>query len=107
MFDNVGEKIEGIATFVFYLGVTVSILLGLYYFYTGLCMEGHYIANTKEILIVEGIVIPFLGGFISWIISLLVYGLGLLIENSSRIVYSLHEIEVNLDKNNHYSINNF
>lgn len=68
MFNNIGEKIKGIASLSCYIGIGCSILMGLLLLMTfGLI----------------GILVAVFGSFLAWVGSLAVYGFGQLVENSN------------------------
>ena len=75
MFDNIGGKIKGVAAAVCWLGIIISIIVGI-----DLC------ASDEEVLTVVGIVVIFLGSLSSWIGSFVLYGFGQLVENSDKLV---------------------
>lgn len=71
MFNNIGEKIKGMACFVFAFGIVISLIFGL-------VMLVNYGFS--------GILVILLGSVLSWILSFVLYGLGQLIENSDILV---------------------
>lgn len=74
MFNNIGGKIKGLASFICWLGIIGSVLGGIV-----LMMMG------DELGIILGIVVALVGSLISWIGSFLLYGFGQLIYNSDVI----------------------
>lgn len=68
MFNNIGEKIKGIASLSCYIGIGCSVLMGLLLLMTPFR--------------VVGILVALFGSFSAWVGSLAVYGFGQLIENS-------------------------
>lgn len=73
MYDNIGEKIKGLAKFVAILGSIAMILLGIFLF------------AEDEDLIPLGLVVFFFGPVFSWILSWLTYGFGELIDKTCNI----------------------
>jgi len=73
MFDNVGNKIKDVAELFCWLGILCSILLGL-----GLILS----LNVSIIGIFIGIVVIIVGSFMSWVGSLITYGIGEMVQNS-------------------------
>ncbi|MBQ2914119.1 MAG: zinc-ribbon domain-containing protein [Clostridia bacterium] len=71
MFDNIGGKIKGFASFLTWVGIIVSVIVGII-----------YISNDNVGI---GILIIAIGSLSSWLSSWLLYGFGELIENSSII----------------------
>lgn len=76
MFDNVGDKIKGVAKVFCWLGIIVSVLVGIVLMMVGV--------NTRngEMTFIVGIVITVVGSLLSWIGSLITYGIGELVQNS-------------------------
>lgn len=76
MFNNVGNKIKGVAKVFCWLGIIGSVIGGLSMIYIGL--------NSRhgEELIIYGLLITVLGSLLSWIGSLFTYGFGELVQNS-------------------------
>ena len=78
MYKNIGKKIENVAIGWFILTSLSSILLALF-----ICdsFTAHFAIQTLLFIIIVS-----LGIFISWVISLFIYGFGRLIENSDTMV---------------------
>ncbi len=72
MFNNIGQKIKGLALASSILGIIASILVGI-----GLS------ASVNPFL---GLILAILGSFICWISSFVLYGFGELVDNSSKLV---------------------
>ncbi len=68
LYNNIGEKIKGLAVFEFAIGVAASIIYGMF---VG--------ANDLEKSLGEILLIIVLGVVASWLSSLLIYGFGELI----------------------------
>ena len=77
MFDNIGGKIKGIAKFICYLGILLSVIGGTIIFFFGI--------DTKTNLFWVGLLVIAGGTLSSWLGSLATYGFGELIENSTII----------------------
>ena len=71
MYNNIGEKIKGLATFFFLFGAAVSVIAGL-----ALLSDGSGI---------WGIVLMIGGAFVSWVSSWLLYAFGELVEDVHAI----------------------
>lgn len=90
MFSNIGGKIKGLAKFVCWAGIVLSILLGILtmvgssqinYSYS----YGSYNSSSSGMGILSGLLIIVVGGLSSWLGSLALYGFGELIDNTSYI----------------------
>ncbi len=75
MFDNIGKKIKGLAKAVTFIGILLSILLGML-----------YLVNSD---VPSGILTIVLGCLGSWLGSLVLYGFGELVDCVQRIADSL------------------
>ena len=78
MFDHIGGKIKAVAKAVCWIGISLSILLGLILL-IALSTE------SPAIGIAVAIPVTVLGAFLSWIGSFTLYGYGELIELSAKI----------------------
>ena len=81
MFNNIGGKIKILAQVVFWLGITVSFLVGI------------ILISQDENTVLIGFLVLVLGSLFSLIGSFMTYGFGQLIENSDILV-----AEKNADK---------
>ena len=84
MFDNIGEKIKGLAKATFIIMSIISIMVGLVVLY--------------EELIGLSLFLIFICPIISWISSWILYGFGEMITNTSEIKDSLGDISHNTEK---------
>lgn len=76
MFNNVGNKIKGIAETFCWIGIVGSLI-------TGACLVGQGIESySYEYMITMGIVVMVAGSLVSWIGSLITYGIGEMVQNS-------------------------
>ena len=100
MFNNVGGKIKAVAATITWIGIGISVLLGLI----------TMLASSRMLL--TGILTILIGSLVSWVSSLTLYGFGQLIENSDILVartkndeckYSYFEMENNADKSKQQS----
>lgn len=71
MFDNIGSKIKGCAYATFFLGVIASIISGI-----------TLSVSVGDIIVVLTIMLGSVG---SWIVSLLIYGFGELVDKTCDI----------------------
>lgn len=79
MFSNIGGKIQGLAKFTAWLGIIISIILGLLFLAFGSDTEvGGYASFI-------GILIIILGSLSSWISSWVLYGFGELIVRTTEV----------------------
>lgn len=77
MFNNIGGKIKALASLFTWIGIIISLVIGLLFIF----------ADSHGVVI--GILIIVIGSLMSWISSWLLYGFGDLIENSSIIARKL------------------
>ena len=89
MFNNIGGKIKGLAKFICWAGIVLSILLGVATMLGGSQINyssyGSYSRSSSGVGILSGVLIIVFGGVGSWLSSLGLYGLGELIDNTSYI----------------------
>ena len=69
MFENIGSKIKGVARVFFIIGCIISVLAG-------------FILMTNTSYIILGYVVILVGILLSWLSTILLYGIGQLVENS-------------------------
>ncbi len=84
MFDNIGGKIKGVAQFIAWVGIILTVIL---FFILTISGEEELIALSFVILIV--------GCLGSWLSSLTLYGFGQLVENSDSLV-KINSINANI-----------
>ena len=87
MFNNIGNKIKGFATFLTIIGIIASIIVGIILIISGASL--YYGGGT---LILAGILAMVVGSLISWISSFVLYGFGQLIDSTERIEYMVYDI---------------
>ncbi len=75
MFDNIGKKIKSLATVITWIGIILWCLIGFSLFRDG-----------KTAL--YGLLVMVGGGILSWLSSLLLYGFGELVDNSTVLAES-------------------
>lgn len=74
MFKNIGSKIKSLAEIICWIGIVISVLIGIAW---------------MENSIIGGILIAIIGSGISWIGSFFAYGFGELIEKTSEIATNI------------------
>ena len=74
LFSNIGSKIKNLASVIAWIGIILSVILGIVTFETSAGL---------------GFLIMIFGGLVSWIGSFILYGFGQLIENTDEIRKSL------------------
>ena len=79
MFGNIGSKIKTLTQINAWIGIIISVILGI------------SIMGTDEDLIFIGILTMGLGSLLSWISSFIFFGFGQLIENSDTLIKILNE----------------
>lgn len=84
MFDNVGEKIKGMARFVFIAGIVASAIGAIVLWANN---------NSYTPTVLSGILVLVSGTISSWITAILVYGFGELIESTQDIRRTLKGTE--------------
>lgn len=84
MFDNIGDKIKGLAIFVTIVGCVVSLIFAISYW------------NASHFW--DGFLIFICGPLLSWVGSFVLYGFGELIEKTNRIEESNRKIQMLMKK---------
>ena len=69
MFDNIGEKIKTLAKVLCWVGIGLSVIIGI---------------NAMDYSASSGVLIIFIGSLISWVSSFFSYGFGELIERTAE-----------------------
>lgn len=69
MYDDIGDRIKTLAKVIAWIGIIVSVVVGIVTITTGI-----------------GIIVLILGPLLSWLSTLVLYGLGQLIENTDILV---------------------
>lgn len=82
MFTNIGSKIKTLAKILAWIGIIVSIIIGIRYVILG-------IENLQSEFVVLGFLCTLIGSLLSWISSFCLYGFGQLVENSDKLIATL------------------
>ena len=85
MYENVGKKIKGVATFFCWAGIIASFVYAGILFYNAIKVSNYYSfnASNKQFFL---IIIILIGGVaISWLASLTLYGFGELVDRAVSI----------------------
>ena len=95
MFKNIGGKIKGLAKFFCWLGIVVSVIIGVTMI-VGAIMGGPKpsygrFTTTNSAMIVAGVLVIVFGSLLSWVGSFALYGFGELVDNSRKLVESKKE----------------
>lgn len=85
MFNNIGGKIKGLAKFMCWLGIILSVIIGILLIMSATNRNGYY-RSTDSATVVYGIIVIVVGSLLSWIGSFVLYGFGELVDNSSKLV---------------------
>ena len=99
MFENIGDKIKGYASFTAFLGMGLSIVIGLVLSRLGA------ISNEGSLRFC-GIVIGIGGCLSSWVGSFVLYGFGQLVENSDILVLEAKKKPVTISTASRQCTNN-
>lgn len=90
LYDNIGEKLKGLAKIIFIIEAIISVIIGLLCLFSG---EG---------LFILGLLTLILGPFIAWISSWVLYAFGELVEktcdnenNTRNILKKMNEKPIN------------
>lgn len=84
MFKNIGGKIKGLAKFICWVGIIVSIIIGVAMI-AGANQSNGLNTYTNNSMIVGGILVIVFGILASWVGSFTLYGFGELVDNSSKL----------------------
>ena len=80
LFSNVGKKIKTVAVVFCWIGIIAAVLAGLAMIGVGLLMSD---LEDKIAMILGGIGVALVGSVMSWLGSLVIYGFGELVDNST------------------------
>ena len=90
MFDNIGGKIKGLASFICWMGIIACVIAGIAMISSA--TQGRY---TDEAMVWTGIGVGVLGSLLSWVSSFVLYGFGTLVENSEQLSLIASEMKKN------------
>ena len=79
MFNNIGQKIKAAAKFLCWVGIISSIVVG----FTWMMLPWTVGTNNLVRETVCGILVMAIGPLVSWLWSIILYGFGQLIENTT------------------------
>jgi len=92
MFNNIGGKIKGLAKFLCWLGIILSVIIGVIMIIAAASSRSYTFDSYGEKItlstggsIVAGILVIVFGSLASWIGSFFMYGFGELVENSKKV----------------------
>ncbi len=88
MFDNIGGKIKTLAKVLCWIGIILSIILGIVAIIGGASQSSSsygYSSRSSGASVLGGILTMVLGSLGSWISSFFAYGFGQLIEDTEAI----------------------
>ena len=86
-YDNIGSKIKGLAQLAFAIEAIAAVITGI------------ALMATHRTLILYGLLVLFIGPFLAWVSSWLLYGFGQLIENSDIIAAEYNRKNEKYEKN--------
>lgn len=81
MFENIGGKIKTLAKVICWIGIILSLLVGVALIVTGLVAGG----TNGITAVVYGVLIAVMGSFLSWIGAFVTYGFGEIVDNTRKI----------------------
>ena len=98
MFENIGGKIKGLAKFVCWAGIIISVIAGIVMIVQGSEINNSYYSRgAGTSLIVGGLMTMIIGSLLSWLGSLTLYGFGELVENSTNCASTLEKQKRTID----------
>lgn len=101
MFNNIGEKIKKVAFVVFIICSTVCVLVGFTYIIASISLGATttYGETASSTYVLTGILYIIIGPLGSWLSSIVLYGFGELVSNSTILANTVSNKE-NLSTNN-------
>ncbi len=99
MFSNIGRKIKGLAKFLCWFGIILSVVFGFLIIFNTVNLSfndnyGSYYRNAASAVnaasVIAGLLVMGIGSVCSWLSSLVLYGFGQLVENSDDIKQRLY-----------------
>lgn len=104
MFNNIGEKIKKVAFIFFILSATICVLVGFSYIIADISLSATttYGETTSSTFILTGILYIIIGPLASWLSSIVLYGFGELVANSTILANTVSN-EENLSTGNQQS----
>lgn len=88
MFDNPGELIKKVAKIVFIIGIIITVISSIYVFLLYARIEMGFLRT-----IITSIVVLVIGLISSWLSTIVLYGMGELIDNSTKMIDAIYVIE--------------
>lgn len=93
MFNNIGCKIKGLAKFICWVGIIISVLSGIAVILGGASGRSYgsdyygerFASHSAGGAIIVGILIIVIGSILSWVSSFVLYGFGELVDNSRKV----------------------
>lgn len=103
MFNNIGEKIKKVAFVVFIICSTVCVLVGFAYIIASISLgtTTTYGETASSTYVLTGILYIIIGPLGSWLSSIVLYGFGELVSNSTILANTVSNKE-NLSTNNQH-----
>ena len=101
MFDNIGGKIKGLAKVICWIGIIISVIVGIILLANSTIDYGKGIFGGKQtdpLMVAAGLGVMIVGSLFSWLGSFVLYGFGQLVENSSSIRFDLSQMKGKMDK---------
>lgn len=76
MYNNIGEKVKGLAKVVAFLGILGSVIYGIVLIVQGAKLNSYYPSEAGSALIGTGFAVMIVGSLVSWISSWALYAIG-------------------------------
>lgn len=90
MFDNIGNKIKDLAIFICWIGIGVSVVIGMILLVMGSsAADSRYTEDAAPGFYIAGFAVAAVGSLLSWVGSFFMYGFGELIEDTQKIRESI------------------
>ena len=94
MFNNIGSKIKGLATFLFWMTAIIALLAGIIVIFIGIGFGSDSSNGSSILSIFSGIGIAVGGFILAWIQNFLLYGFGELIDSNQKILQCLEKNKI-------------
>ena len=94
MFDHIGSKLRGLAKLLCLVGILISVVAMITVWITGGGLSGR---GSGFSVFVFGLLTGGLGSLASWVMALMTYGFGQLIEDTEAIRHDVEDLQYSAD----------